>query len=443
MKTNSSLLKKIFLSGILGLIIYLHGAAQEKPEFPLKVSQNGHYLVCNDGKPFYFCGDTQWILFWYYTYEDAVKIIDDRVEKGFTTLLISTISWSNKDNQYGHKPITDKKTLAVDVKYYEHAERVMDYATEKGLAIYLVPLWFNQHGSADEEAYYRYGKWLGERWKNRNNLIWVIGGDTPYRSDDHKKYINLALGIKDGGAKQIMSWHPHGGSIPSTGRSSSEALHTESWLSFNSIQAHSDSGTEMMNAISQDYEKKPTKPVILIEQWYYWMKGQPMFNIHQGSYEIRKQHYFARLGGSFGEGYGAYPFWLGDKGWEAALNDQPAATQIGTYMGNLLKPLEWYNLVPDFSKEILISHTGSVANPMAIARTNDKKLAIIYFPVNGQATINLSWFANNVSARWYDPTNGKSTAGKIYKNSGNTNFQSPRLNSLNEWDYVLVLQAED
>ena len=443
MKKFSSLFLKIFLTGVIGLMIHVNGVTQVKPAFPLKVSPNGHYLVCNDGKPFYFCGDTQWVLLWYYTYEDAVKIIDDRIKKGFTTLLISAVSWGNRNNKYGHRPITDNQKLDVDVRYYEDAEKVLDYATQKGLAIYMLPLWFGHHRNADEEAYYNYGKWIGDRWKARKNLIWVLGGDTPYELGHLNKYRNLAKGIKEGGAEQIMSLHPFGGDFPSSGHSSSENFHTEDWLDFNSIQAHSDNGTEMNDKIYQDYEKKPTKPVILIEQWYYWLRGQPIFNIHKDSYEIRKFHYFTRLAGSFGEGYGAYPFWLGDEGWEAALNNQPAAIQIATYMGDLFKNLQWYNLIPDFSHEVLVSKTGSVVNPIVIARTDDKKLAIIYFPVQGRATINLCWFSDKVSAKWFDPTNGKFTADKTYDNSGKSDFQSPRLNSAIEPDCVLIIQAED
>ena len=161
MKKFSGLFLKIFFIGLLSLIVSVNEAAQGKPAFPLKVSQNGHYLVCNDGEPFYFCGDAQWVLLWYYTYDDAVKIIGDRVEKGFTALLISPVSWNNRNNQYGHKPITDNKTLDVDIKYYEDAEKVLDYAAKKGLAIYMLPLCFGHHRNANEEAYYKYGKWIG------------------------------------------------------------------------------------------------------------------------------------------------------------------------------------------------------------------------------------------------------------------------------------------
>lgn len=88
--------------------------------------------------------------------------------------------------------------------YFTHVDKVISLAAAKGLYIALLPTWGDkvdkQWGKGPEiftpENAYKYGKWLGERYMNAPNLIWVIGGD---RSGDGKNFAiwnALATGIK-------------------------------------------------------------------------------------------------------------------------------------------------------------------------------------------------------------------------------------------------------
>ena len=52
----------------------------------LKVSPNGRYFVDQDGKPFFYLGDTCWLLFQRLDREEVDEYLKDRAAKGFTVI---------------------------------------------------------------------------------------------------------------------------------------------------------------------------------------------------------------------------------------------------------------------------------------------------------------------------------------------------------------------
>ena len=53
----------------------------------LKVSENGRYLVHEDGTPFFFLADTAWELLHRLNREEAEQYLENRRQKGFTVIL--------------------------------------------------------------------------------------------------------------------------------------------------------------------------------------------------------------------------------------------------------------------------------------------------------------------------------------------------------------------
>lgn len=424
-----------------------------KAKFPLKVSADGRYLEDSSGRPFYFVGDTHWPLFWHYSLRDAQRIIDDRAAKGFTAMLVSVAPFRNKANADGHRAFRDLATLAVDEEYFAHADRVLEYAADKGLAVYAVALWWaNYHEDVEAEELGVYGRWLGRRWKDRDNLIWVIGGDERFRRSDLSRFRALAEGIRAGGARQIMSFHPFGG-LPwwSSGHSSSEYLSDEPWLDFSSVQAHTFGG-RMVDRVLRDYDRRPTQPVILIEPWYFGTRLRDRalgFPIHQPALRIRQALYQARIGGgSFGEGYGAWPFWYhasSQAEWREALDNQPAAVQIATHMRRLFESLEWWRLAPDRDGSVLVGGGGWrwLWNRAVAAGGSDRSFAVVYVPTHRKVEIRLDWFSGPVVARWYDPTNGRFSRAGAYQNDSVRRFEPPPKNDADDSDFILVLETQE
>jgi hypothetical protein len=79
---------------------------------------------------------------------------------------------------------------------------------------------------ANAEAY---GRFLGRRYKDAPNLIWILGGD---RVADGKEAVwrAMAKGLAEGdGGRHLMTYHPQGG------RSSSAWFHRDGWLAFHML----------------------------------------------------------------------------------------------------------------------------------------------------------------------------------------------------------------
>ena len=433
-----------------GILAVGLAASTGAAEFPLKVSTDGRYLEDAAGAPFLFVGDTHWPLLWHYSLDEAREIIDDRADKGFSVMLLSVGAFSDRPNAEGHRSFSDRAALTPIEGYFAHADRVMDHIESRGMAVYAVALWWNQFNrQATVEGIGEYGRWLGERWADRANVLWVIGGDTPYRETDLASYRALANGIRAGGGKQLMSWHPHGGGpMRNAGHSSSEYLHAEPWLDFSSVQGHAEGG-RMAARVLQDYRLTPAKPVLMVEPWYYWTElKDPRFGfpIHAPELRIRQSMYQTRLGGgSMGEGHGAWPLWFHDsteEQWRAALQ-QKSATHIGTHMTNLLRQVEWWKLEPDTTGSILLTGAGDPNgwDHATAAGATDHSFALIYVPTQRELSIDRAWFQGPVQATWHDPTNGTSQPAQATEADDVLTFKSPQSNQEGDSDFTLLLTS--
>ncbi len=117
-------------------------------------------------------------------------------------------------------------------------DKVIKMAEAKGLYIGLLPTWGDkvdkQWGTGPEiftPAYARaYGEWLGKRYKNFKNIIWINGGDRWGGDGNFPIWDGLAKGIKSKDKNHLMTYQPLGEA------SSSQWFHNSVWLDFNMIQ---------------------------------------------------------------------------------------------------------------------------------------------------------------------------------------------------------------
>ena len=85
----------------------------------LKVSGNNRFLVYEDGKPFFYLGDTAWELFHRLNREEADAYLTDRARKNFTVIqavAIGELDGHMAGNAYGHLPLVDLDPARPDVK---------------------------------------------------------------------------------------------------------------------------------------------------------------------------------------------------------------------------------------------------------------------------------------------------------------------------------------
>ncbi len=153
-----------------------------------------------------------------------------------------------------------------------------------------------------------YGAWLGERYKDTPNIIWILGGDRAIETDAQRETIRaMARGLRTGdGGAHLMTLHPTGGS------GSSAWFHDDDWLDFNMRQnGHTPEFTGRYDQTRADYNRTPVKPVV---------DGEPMYEDHPVSFnaaslghsiasDVRRPLYWDLFSGAFGHTYGHHSVW--------------------------------------------------------------------------------------------------------------------------------------
>jgi hypothetical protein len=415
----------------------------------LKVSPNGRYFVDQDGKPFFYLGDTCWLLFQRMNRREVDEYLKDRAAKGFTVIQAYVLRGlgprhpDGTSSLLGEPPLTDREPARPNEAFFKNVDYVVNRANELGLVPALVTAksWHvNKHPERvfDARSAYAFGKFLGRRYRD-NAVLWYVGGDS-VPGGEREVWVAMARGLKDGsGGSQLVSYHGSGGT------SSSTWFHKDDWLDFNSIQSGHGWGAKTYRFIARDYGLSPAKPTVDMEPPYEnhpTGAKTPRIDAHQ----VRQGAYWAVLAGAAGHGYGALDlFYLykesdgpfprnGFQPWRKALSYE-GARQVGL-LRRLFELRPWYQLVPDQS--VLAYGQGEGADHVQAARAKDGSFLIAYSPVGRPVGIHMGKLSGaKVKARWYDPREGTWREIGVYANTGTREFtcqsQGPRS------DWVLVL----
>jgi hypothetical protein len=427
----------------------------------LKVSENHRYLMFEDGTPFFYLGDTAWELFHRLTKADAEKYLENRRQKGFTVIqavALAELDGLNVPNAEGEKPLVNNDPTKPNEKYFAHVDWVVKKAAEKGIFIGLLPTWgdkWNKKWGNGPEIFTPqnariYGKYLGQRYKNSPNIIWILGGDRPVETDLHRQIITeMAAGLHEGdGGNHLISFHPTGGN------GSAQYFHNESWLDFNMRQnGHSNSYTERYHMTLKDYNLEPAKPVMDAEPIYedHPINFKPDENGHSVATDVRRPLYWDLFSGAFGHTYGHHSVWqmyAPDKQpinrplmpWYEAI-DQPGAGQM-IYGRLLMESRPFLTRIPDNTIVVTSDVPSSVpgAGAYSFVATRDEKgsYAMVYVPVGRKFSVTMDVIkGSEVVAWWYNPRNGEAKQIGKFPNTGIQSFISP--NPGESLDWILVL----
>ena len=156
----------------------------------IEVSANHRFLVDESGAPFFWLGDTAWEIFHRLTREESEDYLENRRQKGFN--VIQAVALAEFDglrvpNAYGELPFFDLDPARPNEAYFAHLDWVIARAAEKGMYIGLLPTWgdkVNRMWGAgpvvfDVQSARSYGEWIGQRYRQAANVIWILGGDRP------------------------------------------------------------------------------------------------------------------------------------------------------------------------------------------------------------------------------------------------------------------------
>ncbi len=435
-------------------------AVQYLTPSPLRVSGNHRHLVRADGAPFFWLGDTAWELFHALTLEETEAYLDCRAEQGFTVIqavALAELDGLTVPNAAGRLPLKQNAEGRYDPampdtdgdSYWDHVDRVLALAAERGLYIALLPTWGDKYhvlwGKGPDvftpQNAHAYGLWLGARYRNRPNIIWVLGGDRPLKTRRHHEIISgMAAGLREGdGGTHLMTLHPSGES------SSSDYVHDEPWLDFNMMQTgHGRQHLPSWQFLEKDYGLEPVKPVL---------DGEPRYEDHPVGFkpengffdaaDVRQAVWWSVLAGGFGVTYGHHGVWCMNREprtyfpltWQQALR-RPGAGQMRHLKALLLsRPL--LERVPA-QEMILTQYEG--AGHLQAAR--GERYAFVYTPLGLPVHVSLDVLAGNAAdVSWFNPRTGEWAAVGRFDNTGAQTFR-PAMQGRGE-DWVLVIDAVD
>ncbi len=432
----------------------------------LHVSEDGRFLVREDGSPFFYLSDTAWELFHRLNREEANDYLDDRAKKGFTVIqavALAEVDGLNTPNAYGHRPLMENDPTRPAVKdgpqndYWDHVDYVVAQAAERGLFVGLLPTWgdkWNKKWGVGPEIFTPqnaavYGEWLGRRYRDQP-IVWIVGGDRPIENDTHRVIIRaMATGLRRGDeGRHLVTFHPTGG------QGSAQWFHEEAWLDFNMRQnGHGVNFEGRYDQTLADYQRKPPKPVIDGEPVY---EDHPIaFKAQENGYslaaDVRRPLYWDLFSGACGHTYGHHSVW---QMWTPARQpingpllpwreaiQQPGAAEM-QHGRRLIESRPMLTRIPDNS--LIVNDAVPTAIPgagrlrMVATRDRDGHYAMIYSPAGRPFAVRMDKLTGpQVTAWWYNPRTGEAAKIGDYTNQGKQRFVPPDVGEYLDW--VLVL----
>jgi Protein of unknown function (DUF4038)/Putative collagen-binding domain of a collagenase len=435
----------------------------------LKVTENRRYLQYENGKPFFYLGDTAWELFHRLNREEATQYLTNRAQKGFTVIqavILAQLGGLTIPNPYGDLPLINGDPAKPNEAYFRHVDFIVNKAEELGMFVGMLPTW-GSHWALGKAAFNttnarQYGRFLGARYKDKA-IIWILGGDRSITNDEERAIIDaMAAGLTEGdGGAHLKTFHPIGPGL------SSIKLHDAPWLDFNMFQSsHAALDHDNGLYVERDYALKPAKPTLDGEPRY---EGIPVGFYNRGAsgierfddYDARQAAYWSLLAGACGHAYGNNNIWqmykpgargegdaarrdlFGGPGgviganipWYEAL-DHPGAFQM-RHVRRLFESLPFTRLAPD--QQIILNGPTTGGAKIRAARASDGSFAIIYSPRGESFTMDKNVIkAERQNQYWYDPRYGVSYLFKEQDSWGIQTFTPPTSGRGNDWVLVLM-----
>lgn len=367
----------------------------------LMVSENSRYLVHENGAPFFWLGNTAWLLPERLNRDEAEYYLAKESEAGYNVEQIQVLNAIPTYNVYGQqandstfdfKPYTKEGVYG----YWDHLDYIVDAAERNGIYMAMDCIWGSMLKNMDVKKAQALGTFLGNRYKNRPNIIWMIGGDV--RGDKSPEVWDaLARAIRRADPNHLMTFHPRGRTT------SAWWFNGREWLDFNMFQSgHRRYGqrngdgdytikdnTEEDNwrYVDMSFGQKPVKPVL---------DGEPSYeDIPQGlhdfsaprwqDHDVRRYAYWSVFAGSFGHTYGHNSimqfFRQGLKAAYAA--DKPWWDALEAPGRNQLKYLKWLILSFPFTERVadqsvVAGDNGERYDRIAATRGSDYLLVYNY-----------------------------------------------------------------
>ncbi|MGI5900151.1 MAG: glycoside hydrolase family 140 protein [Christensenellales bacterium] len=400
---------------------------------PLAVSQNKRYLI-NGSRPFFWLGDTAWLLFEKLSFDEARTYLVNRRDKGFNVIQATLVHTIQDEGENAVCPsglprpflAGDFSRPDMDGGYWQNVDAVVKEAENLGIYMALLPSWGSmvKTGRLNEDNAEGYARFLAERYGNCDNVIFLLGGDIR-GNVGYDVFMKLGETLKSLCPQRLVGFHPFGRTT------SSFWFDDAPWLDFNMFQSghrrydqmdlglwddntakEGFFGQDSWRYVRRDYECKTKRPTL---------DGEPSYEqIPQGlhdpkepywqDHDIRRYAWWSVLEGACGHTFGhnaimqffAPPSVKASYGvksyWFEALHD-PGAGQMG-HMASFMNALDFTNGAAD---ESLLADGQKEKYDRVSAFAGDD-FAVFYSYTGDGFAVDLSskgW--QSMDAWWFDP----------------------------------------
>ncbi|MBO4443790.1 MAG: DUF4038 domain-containing protein [Bacteroidaceae bacterium] len=224
----------VFLSASL---LVACGKTEKPGSWLLQVTPDGRFLRHADGTPFFYMGDTGWLLPEKLNKEEVCTYLDALQANGFNVTQVQTVCGVPCTNAYGKQSHPAGYDFsAVDAEgadgYWPHMDYIIREAEKRGIYVGMVCVWGGlvKRGLMSVDEARSYGTFLAERYKDSPNIIWIMGGDI--QGDLYQaEWDTLATTIKRIDKHHLMTFHPRGRT------SSVDFYNDREWIDFNMFQS--------------------------------------------------------------------------------------------------------------------------------------------------------------------------------------------------------------
>jgi len=431
----------------------------------LKVSENGRYLQFENCKPFFWLGDTGWLIFQRLDRDEVKQYFENRKTKGFNVVQCVFYQSYNDITVYGdsayinkditvpnHTPGNDPNNAA-EYDYWDHVDYIVDVAAQNGIYLAISPTWGQlvlRDKNLTTEKAELFAAHLATHFKDKPNIIWINGGSA---KGDVNTNIWETIGstIKKIDPNHLITFHPFGRTQSSTWFQNAPWIDLNMFTSGHRRYDQDDSqkkyGEDNWRYVSEDLSKTPIKPTIDGEPSYEAIP-QGLHDLSQPYWkasDVRRYAYWSVFAGACGHTYGqntvrqVYKQGINKAESGAKLSFNEALNDTGSfnmqYVKNLILSRPYFERVNDQS--IVAGDKGEKYDRILVSK--GKSFLMAYTYTGREFTIQMGHITGKtVNAWWYNPRTGEATNIGKYKNKGQRLFNPPGL-KVNGNDWILVL----
>jgi hypothetical protein len=387
--------------------LYRHG--------DLQVSLDRRYLQHADGAPFLWIGDTGWNAILKSNMDEWKYYVDRRADQGFTVLQVSPRGVGNRNTASENNDISFTPDGLADPVFWKNLEDKIAYANDKGLLVLLAGV-----GSSWRDR-------MAQNPLNQKFEPYIAGRLASHMVIFSPSFDHLFVDELDKVAFELKKITNHlVTQHPATNYKANLTFRNSNSVDFCGLQSGHQGGDipKVYNAARQwtidMWNAAPVKPVINLESMFDGYGNDDARNWR--AKDSRKPAWISWFSGARGFTYGAGDIppkvpggngavWRFNKDsssydyWQNAI-DWPSSGYM-THLGNFLKSIEWWRLVPSF--DLVRNQENEDTLMMILSKTPEHELIVAYLPDNPRIVLDMSFFFGSYSSTWFNPKTGEYT----------------------------------